>query len=78
MAHDPPGATIIPRQADVLRPLDLWLLDGILMANLLHFVRDQTGLLRRVAAHLCPTGRFLIVEYEQPTPIPWVPGKAKS
>jgi ubiquinone/menaquinone biosynthesis C-methylase UbiE len=73
IARDPPGATVLPRQADVLRPLELPLLDGILMANLLHFVRDQVGFLRRVAAHLRPTGRFLIVEYEQPTPIPWVP-----
>lgn len=73
IVHDPPGATIISRQADVLRPLDLPLLDGILMANLLHFVRNQVSFLRRVAAHLRPTGQFLIVEYEQPTPIPWVP-----
>lgn len=73
LAHDSPGATIIPRRADVLRPLDLPLLDGILMANLLHFVRDQADMLRRAAAHLHPTGRFLIVEYDQPTPIPWVP-----
>ncbi len=73
MAHDPPGAMVLPRQADVLRPLDLPLLDGILMANLLHFIRDQAGLLRRVATHLHPTGHLLIIEYEQPTAIPWVP-----
>jgi hypothetical protein len=62
IARDSPGATIIPRQADVLCPLDLPLLDGILMSNLLHFIRDQAGLLQRVAARLHPTGRFLIVE----------------
>ncbi len=61
--RDPPGSTIIPRQADVLRPFNLPLLDGILMANLLHFVRDQAGLLRRLTAHLHSSGRLLVVEY---------------
>lgn len=70
---NPPAATILPRQADVLRPLDLPPLDGVLMANLLHFVRDQVGLLRRLCAALRPGGRLLVVEYEQAFPIPWVP-----
>lgn len=70
---NPPAATILPRQADVLRPLDLPPLDGVLTANLLHFVRDQVGLLRRLRAALRPGGRLLVVEYEQAFPIPWVP-----
>lgn len=69
----PPAATIIPRQADVLRPLGLPPLDGILAANLLHFIRDQAGLLGRLRADLRPGGRLLVVEYEQAQPIPWVP-----
>src|SRR5512146_3239425 len=51
---EPPAATVIPRQADVTRPLDLPPLDGILAANLLHFIGDQAGLLRRLRAHLRP------------------------
>jgi ubiquinone/menaquinone biosynthesis C-methylase UbiE len=70
---DPPAAMVLPRQADVLRPLDLPPLDGVLLANLLHFVRDQVGLLRRLHGHLTPGGRLLVVEYEQMLPIPWVP-----
>lgn len=70
---DPPAATILPRQADVTRPIDLPPLDGILMANLLHFIRDQETFLRRMQAHLKPGGRLLLVEYEQAFPIPWVP-----
>ncbi|MCS6880443.1 MAG: class I SAM-dependent methyltransferase [Oscillochloridaceae bacterium] len=70
---DPPAATILPQQADVLHPLDLPPLDGIICANLLHFVRDQAGLLRRLRAHLRPGGRLLVVEYEQSLPIPWAP-----
>jgi len=73
LRSDPPAARILPRQADVLRPLELPLLDGIICANLLHFVRDQVGLLRRLHGHLRPGGRMLVVEYEQALPIPWVP-----
>ncbi len=73
MRADPPRATIVPHQADVLRPLDLPPLDGIICANLLHFVRDQAGLLRRLRAYLRSGGRLLVVEYELSLPIPWVP-----
>lgn len=73
LQREPPAATILPRQADVLRPLDLPPLDGIQAANLLHFVRDQAGLLRRLRDHLRPGGTLLVVEYEQALPIPWVP-----
>lgn len=71
--HQPPAAVIIPRQADVAHPLELPPLDGLLLANLLHFIRDQTGLLQRLAGHLQPDGQLLIVEYEQRLPLPWVP-----
>jgi SAM-dependent methyltransferase len=73
LGAEPPLATILPRQADVTRPLDLPALDGLLLANLLHFIRDQAGLLRRLGAHLKPGARLLVVEYEQIVPIPWVP-----
>lgn len=75
-AHVPlasPAATIIPQQADVTQTLTLPPLDGILLANLLHFIQDQEGLLRRLAAHLKPDGRLVIVEYDQVLPIVWVP-----
>ena len=48
-------------------------LDGILLANALHFVRDQPGFIRRAAASLKPTGAFLLVEYDTDSPNPWVP-----
>lgn len=68
-----PSATIIPRQADVTRALELPPLDGVLMANLLHFIRDQHTFLQRVRGMLRPEGRLIVVEYEQALPIPWVP-----
>lgn len=60
-------------QADVSRRLDLPPLDGVLMANLLHFQRDQAGLLGRVYDLLRPGGRLLLVEYDMKLPVPWVP-----
>jgi hypothetical protein len=44
--------------------------DGILMANALHFIREQHLFLRRL---LSVTDRFLIVEYERSRPNPWSP-----
>ena len=44
--------------------------DGILMANTLHFIREQQALLRRL---LSVTDRFLVVEYERSKPNAWGP-----
>ena len=47
--------------------------DGILMANALHYVRDQSAFIRDCAAHFRPPRRFLIVEYDTTRANPWVP-----
>jgi SAM-dependent methyltransferase len=44
--------------------------DGILMANTLHFIQDQHALMRRL---LSVADRFLIVEYERRRPNRWGP-----
>jgi hypothetical protein len=44
--------------------------DGILMANTLHFIQDQQAFLRRL---LSLADRLLIVEYERTRPTPWGP-----
>ena len=59
--------------ADLTRPLDLPALDGLVMANVLHFFRDKEAMLRRLAAYLKPGGRFILVEYNVDTGNPWVP-----
>jgi SAM-dependent methyltransferase len=45
MARRFPGVVLHTRQADFTRPLDLPALDGIVMANALHFVPDKRPLL---------------------------------
>lgn len=48
-------------------------LDGILMANALHYVRDQPAFIDRCAAALTSGGSFVIVEYDTDAANPWVP-----
>jgi len=48
-------------------------LDGILMANALHYVKDQQVFLERLKKHVKPGGRLVVVEYDTDTPNNWVP-----
>jgi len=73
--HD---ANVIPVVADFTRPFDLpgldgVLLDGMLLANALHFVRDSTQVLARLATRVRPGGRVVFVEYDRRAPSRWVP-----
>ncbi|TME67054.1 MAG: class I SAM-dependent methyltransferase [Chloroflexi bacterium] len=61
------------RVADFTKPLDLHDLDGVVMANSLHFVRDKQPVLEAVRAMLKPGGRLIIVEYGADRGNPWVP-----
>lgn len=48
-------------------------LDGILMANALHFVPDKEALIRQLEKHLAQPKNWLIVEYDHRQPSRWVP-----
>lgn len=58
---------------DFTRPLDLPKLDGLLMANALHWVGKQESVMRRLIKHLKPDGRFILVEYDVSVPRPYIP-----
>ena len=68
-----PGTTLTPLVADFTKPLELPPLDGIVMANSLHFERDQLAVLRHVRGYLRPGGRLVLVEYDSDHGNPWVP-----
>lgn len=68
-----PVAEVRTHAADFTRTLDLRELDGIVMANALHFVDDKLPLLRRVRGYLKPGGRLLLVEYDSDRGNDWVP-----
>ena len=59
--------------ADFTRPLDLPPLDGIVMANSLHFARQKDPVLQLVRSYLRPGGRLLLVEYSTDRGNMWVP-----
>lgn len=67
------GPSVTVTRGDVSRPLALPPLDGVVMANVLHFLPDQPAALSLVASYLRPGGRLVLVEYEGRRPNPWVP-----
>ena len=60
-------------RGDFTSSIHLPLLDGILMANSLHFFRDKEKVLRHVGSFLKPGGALLLVEYNVDRGNPWVP-----
>jgi ubiquinone/menaquinone biosynthesis C-methylase UbiE len=73
-----PEVSVTYQTADFTLPLALPLLNGIVMANALHFQRDQDAVVRSLRGYLCPGGRLLIVEYNiergnfaVPHPVPY-------
>ena len=72
------NARVIAVKADFRQPLDLpglgtSLLDGILLANALHFVADAESALTQLAQRVRTGGRIVVVEYDRRAPGPWVP-----
>jgi ubiquinone/menaquinone biosynthesis C-methylase UbiE len=68
-----PATRLDVMRADFTRALELASLDGVVMANSLHFVRDKRPVLERVKSTLRPGGRLIVVEYGANRGNPWVP-----
>lgn len=68
-----PDMALEVHRADFTRPLALPPLDGIVMANSLHFHGDHAAVVRQVLGWLKPGGRFVLVEYDADRGNTWVP-----
>ena len=73
LAQRRPLASVFPVTADFTRDLPLPPLDGVVMANSLHFIRDKRAVLARVRGLLRPGGVLLLVEYDTDQGNTWVP-----
>jgi ubiquinone/menaquinone biosynthesis C-methylase UbiE len=68
-----PETSVSYLPADFGAPLPLPPLDGVVMANSLHFFRRKEGVLELVRRYLKPGGRLVLVEYDADHGNPWVP-----
>jgi ubiquinone/menaquinone biosynthesis C-methylase UbiE len=68
-----PGMTVNYRLADFRQPLQLPPLDGLVMANALHFLPEKEATVRQLRGYLRPGGRFILVEYDTDHGNRWVP-----
>jgi len=68
------GVIVEKIQADFFKePLSLENLDGIIMANSLHFVKDKISFIHKAQKWLKGNGLLMVAEYDMDKANPWVP-----
>ena len=73
MRHRFPATTLTYRGADFVQRVDLPPLDGVVMANSLHFQRQKMAVVQLIRSYLRPNGRLILVEYDTDRGNRWVP-----
>lgn len=69
-----PGIDLHIVEGDFNHSMDLPEMDGIVMANALHYAEEPLAVLQNVISHLRSGGRFILIEYDtESTRPPWVP-----
>jgi SAM-dependent methyltransferase len=73
LARQFPATTLHTRVGDFTQPLDLPKLDGLVMANSLHYIPDPGPVVAKLRQLLTAEGRLLVVEYNTDRGNQWVP-----
>ena len=68
-----PATTVHYQVADYTQQLQLPPLDGVIMANALHFQRVKAPVVQLIRDYLRPGGRLILVEYNTDRGNRWVP-----
>lgn len=70
---DFPAPELIFRCADITAELGFTNLDGLVLANVLHFFVEKEKFLEKLVNYLSPGGHFILVEYNVDSGNMWVP-----
>lgn len=65
---------VLVHEGDFLKFMELPPLDGILIANALHYAPDTQEALLHLLSYLKKGGKFILIEYDISRPVPtWIP-----